>query len=628
LSIPTLHFAPKSFNEASLMSTQDQAPKGPNAQSADTNKEGKFVPQTPAPVHATRRWRLRAVSVFLAAFGLLLTLRLFSMQVSAWQEYSPRTAPAAARHTVDDDTPWGVIVDRDGVLLAADRYTYRITATPKQIPPESWGPIAEILWEKAGIPVEQTRNRLAQNSESAYLVLGTEIPFAAGRALIEEQESRAAESDTLLSHVLISARPRRFYPQGTLASQVIGFVNAERKPVLGVERYYDSFLPSTGVGLPRGGRQTRDVLPAATQRFLSQGSEKGLVLTIDRTIQWIIEEELREAVGFYRAEAGSIIVMDPNTGAILGMANWPTFDANIYETENAAHFTNSSVSAQYEPGSIFKLVTVAGAVDGGAVEPLTVFTDTGTIVVGQRTIQNSSRTAAGLLTVADALAQSNNVVTVQIAQALGQDRFYDYMALFGFGADTNIDLSGEIRGQVKRPGDSAWSPSDLATNSFGQGVAVTPIQMLSSVAAMVNGGKLMRPYVVQARVYGQEVLMTQPTTVHQVLEPETSATMREMMVHVVETGNIQARVPGYSVGGKSGTAEIATAEGYSEETMASFIGFAPADEPQFVILVKLDRPDTTIARWASQSAAPVFKRVTFRLLDHLNIPPDEERLRE
>ncbi|MCB0113430.1 MAG: penicillin-binding protein 2 [Caldilineaceae bacterium] len=609
------------------MNRESQTAVEPKSNSG-TPKEGKFVPKTPAPVHATRRWRLRAVAVLLGALALLMVLRLFTMQVSAWQDFSPRTQTFEARYTVDDNTPWGVIVDRDGVLLAADRYTYRITATPNQIKPEAWPKIAQILWEKAGIPPDQTRERLAQNSESAYLVLGTEVSFAAGRAVLEEQERLAAQDDELLLHVLVSARPRRFYPQGQLASQVLGFVNAERKPVLGVERYYDSFLPSTGVGLPRGGRQSRDVIPLGTQRFLAQGSEKGLVLTIDRTIQWIIEEELKEAIGFYKAEAGSIIVMEPNTGAILGMANWPTFDANTYERENAATFTNSSVSAQYEPGSIFKLVTVAGAVDAGAVEPLTVFTDTGTIVVGQRTIQNSTRTAVGQLTVADALAQSNNVVTVQIAQALGQEGFYDYVSLFGFGADTNIDLSGEIPGLVKRPGDPAWSLSDLGTNSFGQGIAVTPIQMLSAVAAMVNGGKLMRPYIVQARVHGQEVLMTQPTTAHQVLDPETSAMMREMMVHVVDTGNLQAKVPEYSVGGKSGTAEIATAEGYSEETIASFIGFAPADDPQFVVLVKLDRPDTTIARWASQSAAPVFKRVTFRLLDHLNIPPDAERVRE
>lgn len=581
---------------------------------------------TPPSTAAGRRWRLRAVATLLGLLGVILILRLFNMQVRAWQEYTPASSGIDTRYTVDDDTAWGVIVDRDGVLLAADRYTYRITTTPKYVKQELWNEIAQILQTVADIPAEQTWNRLAQNSTSAYLVLGTDISFQAGRALIDERERRLAAEDYTLEQIHVSARPRRFYPQGSLASQVIGFINAERKPVLGVERYYNSFLPTSGVGLPRGGRQPREVLDTGTQRFLSQGREKGLVLTIDRTIQWIIEEELREGIHLYGAEAGSIIVMEPKTGAILGMANWPIFDANQYEKEDPATFTNSSVSAQYEPGSVFKIITVASALDADAVEPTTVFTDTGTIVIGQRTIQNSTRVALGQLTVADALAQSNNVVTVQIAETLGREKFYDYVALFGFGSDTNIDLSGEIPGLVKRPGDQNWSLSDLGTNSFGQGVAVTPIQMLSAAAAIVNGGRLMRPYVVAARVHGNDVLMTQPTTVHQVISPETSAAMREMMTYVVETGNNAAQLPGYAVGGKSGTAEIAVSGGYSEETIASFIGFAPADDPQFVVLVKLDRPDTQIARWASQSAAPIFKRVAYRLLDHLNIPPDEIRM--
>ncbi|MBX2997261.1 MAG: penicillin-binding protein 2 [Caldilineaceae bacterium] len=602
----------------------NQSPTAPNKSTSPSAPGGTETPSS--TIAAGPRWRLRAVAALLGLLTIILIVRLFTMQVRAWQSYTPAANVINARYTVDDDTAWGVIVDRDGVLLAADRYTYRITTTPKFVRQERWSEIARILDEIAGIPAEQTWNRLSQNSTSSYLVLGTDVSFQAGRALLAERERRLAAEDYTLEQINISARPRRFYPQGSLASQVIGFINAERKPVLGVERYYDSFLSSNGVGLPRGGRQPREILDAGTQRFISQGREKGLVLTIDRTIQWIIEEELREGVHLYGAEAGSIIVMDPETGAILGMANWPTFDANRYEKENPATFTNSSISAQFEPGSIFKIITIAGALDADAVESSTIFTDTGTIVIGERTIQNSTRTAAGQLAVYDALAQSNNVITVQIAEALGREKFYNYMALFGFGSDTNIDLSGEIPGLVKRPGDRNWSLSDLGTNSFGQGVAVTPIQMVSAAAAMVNGGKLMRPYIVAARVHGNDVLLTQPTTVHQVISPETSAGMREMMTYVVDTGNNAARVPGYAVGGKSGTAEIAEAGGYSQDTIASFVGFAPADDPKFVVLVKLDRPDTTIARWASQSAAPIFKRVAYRLLDHMNIPPDEIRM--
>lgn len=600
---------------------------------------GGSAPDKPADqptgnFHLESSWRLQVVIAIVVLLGGLLILRLLDMQLRTWSEYTPPQSGLDSRYTVDDTTPWGVIVDRDGVLLAGDRFTYRVTATPKNIPREAWQSLSERLMQVAGIPADQVWNRLADNPEGAYAVLATDVPFRLGRALIEEkqreEENADASQDTSelpLSNIFVHAQPRRFYPQGSLASQVLGFLNAERKPVLGLERYYNSFLPSNGVGLPKGSLTTRAALSEQQRKFLPSGREKGLVLTIDRTIQWILEEELREGVQFYKAESGTVVVMDPKTGAILGMANYPTFDANHYEQADPNAFNNAAISAQYEPGSIFKVITMASALDAGLVESTTVFTDTGTIVIGERTIQNSGRNALGRLTVSDALAQSNNVVTVQVAQALGAEKFYDYVARFGFGADTNIDLAGEIPGLVKKPGSLAWSLSDLGTNSFGQGLAVTPIQMVSAVAAVANDGRLMRPYIVQARVHGAAVLVTQPTLAQQVIRPESAADMREMMVHAIETGNQAARIPGYSAGGKSGTADIATAEGYVlDQTIASYVGFAPADDPQFVMLVKLDRPDPAISRWASQSAAPLFSRISKRLLDHLNIPPDDVRL--
>ncbi len=578
-------------------------------------------------------WRLQIIIALVVLLAGLLVLRLLSMQLITWSEYSAASA-VDTRFTVDDTTPWGVIVDRDGVLLAGDRFTYRITATPKHIPREDWESLSQRLAQVAGIPADQVWNRLAANPDGAYVVLASDIPFELGRALLAAKkldEDNADENQDLsllpLGNVFASAQPRRFYPQAGLASQVLGFLNAERKPVLGLERYYSSFLPSSGVGLPKGTLSPRTLLTEQQRKFLPTGSEKGLVLTIDRTVQWIIEEELRDGVEFYGAESGSVIVMNPKTGAILGMANYPSFDANYYESGDPDSFTNATVSAQYEPGSIFKVITFSSAVDAGLVESGTIFTDTGTIVIGERTIQNSGRNAMGQLAVADALAQSNNVVTVQIAEALGTEKFYEYVARFGFGADTNIDLAGEVAGLVKKPGGTTWSLSDLGTNSFGQGLAVTPIQMISAVAAIANEGKRMRPYVVEARVDGDSVLFTQPTMAQQVISPEAAEEMKQMMMHVIETGNQAARVPGYLAGGKSGTADIATAEGYVlDRTIASFVGFAPLDDPQFVILVKLDKPDPKISRWASNSAGPTFSRISKRLLDHLNVPPDDVRL--
>lgn len=590
----------------------------------DINPEAAGTPQPPVKAQA---WRLHLIAGILALLTLVLVIRLMDMQIRSWRDFLPGGGTASARFTVDDNTPWGVIVDRNGVLLAGDRYLYRVTATPIHITPEERTRIAALLESVAGVPVQQTWQRLTENANRSYAVLATDVDFQAGRTLLREKSRRMAEEDKLLAHVQIEARPRRFYPQGTLASQVIGFLNAERRPVMGVERYYSSFLPTDGVGLPRGQKHPREAIDPEALRFIPQGQEKGLILTIDRGVQWIIEEELREGVRLYGAESGSIIVMDPHTGAILGLANYPTFDPNRYETAEHLAFTNAAISAQYEPGSIFKVITMAAGLDTGVVEGTTIMTDTGTIVVGGRTIQNSSRQAFGAMAVGDGLAQSNNVITVQVAELVGVRQFYEYVTRFGFGADTHIDLSGEIPGLVKKPGDMAWSLSELATNSFGQGIAVTPIQMVTALSAIVNGGEMMRPYVVQARVHGDEALITEPTLLYRVLKPETAQDMIDMMVHTVETGNQMARVPGYTVGGKSGTAEVAIEGGYSsEETIASFMGFAPAEQPAFVVLVKLDKPDLSISRWAAHSAAPIFSRVSYRLLNYYDIPPEGVQL--
>ncbi len=589
--------------------------------------EQEHLQQPPVAEDLSKIWRIGFIGVVLTGPLVLLVLRLLDMQVMGWQQYEPPQPVVTGRNTVDDTTSWGVVVDRDGNLLAADRFTYRITATPKFIPPSSFGDISLRLAASIGVPPLQIENLLTENSDGDYLIIAPHIDFDQGQQLLAERQQRIAERDFLLEHIHIAARPRRFYPQGILASQVLGFLNAERVPVLGLERYYRNFLSSDGVGLPPGNQLPRSELDENVLRFLPSGNGKGLVLTIDRTIQHIIEEELRLGVGLYRAEAGTVIVMDPKTGAILGMANWPTFDGNGFEDGDPNTFTNVAISAQFEPGSVFKLITVAAALDIDAVESSTVFVDSGAIAVEGHTVQNSDRKAVGELTVADAMAHSNNVITVQIAQEVGAETFYDYVTRFGFGADTLIDLSGEVAGQVRNTDAPNWGVSDLATNSFGQGIAVTPIQMLCAVAAIANDGKLMRPYIVHSRVAGDYAMVTQPTMVYQVIQPQTAIKMKDMMVHVVNTGNQMAQVSGYSIAGKSGTAEIATDEGYiQDETIASFIGYAPADDPQFVMLVKLDRPDPGISRWAAYTATPIFSRIAHRLFEHMNIPPDDVRL--
>jgi cell division protein FtsI/penicillin-binding protein 2 len=226
-----------------------------------------------------------------------------------------------------------------------------------------------------------------------------------------------------------------------------------------------------------------------------------------------------------------------------------------------------------------------------------------------------------------ALALSLNVVTAQIAEELGAEEFYRYVRLFGFGSATSVDLSGEINGLIKTPSDPNWSPADLGTNSFGQGLACTPLQMLNATAAIANGGRLVQPFIVKARIAGDDAQITEPVVTRQVISPETAQSMSAMLAEVVASSSSLAGVEGYTVAGKSGTAQIPSPEGYvQEETIVSFVGFAPADDPAFVLLVKMDRPDPEINVWAGQTAAPVFGRIAARLLDHFSVPPDELRL--
>jgi cell division protein FtsI/penicillin-binding protein 2 len=354
---------------------------------------------------------------------------------------------------------------------------------------------------------------------------------------------------------------------------------------------------------------------------------RDLVLTIDRSVQWIAEEELANALDLYKAKAGTIIVMDPKSGEVLAMANAPTFDPNNFAKSDASALTNSAVNAQYEPGSVFKIITAAAALDTGVVTPTQLLTDTGSIAVGQRVILNSDRAGYGQVNMTEALARSLNVITAQWALLLGEQQFYQYVERFGFGKVTEIDLAGEIYGLVKKPGTLDWSLSDLGTNSFGQGLAVTPIQMANATAAIANGGKLMRPYIVKERILNGEVQQTEPTVLGVAIRPETAAMLNEILVNVVKTGNPAAGVAGYQIAGKSGTAQIPTELGYTEDdTIVTFTGYAPADDPRFVILVKLERPDPAISRWAGYTAAPTFAQVARRLFQYYNIPPDEIRL--
>lgn len=583
----------------------------------------------PSTVDQVREpWRFRFIITAFLLMGALLLARLFDYQVlsigqSVWSHVPP-----------EEHVPRGTVVDRNGELLAIDRFFTELSIDPSALQAGELDTVADELSSIVNVERGEIVKSI-QNAEGfRFALLAKGLTQADGQRVLDSQAQLNDENlYSPLQKVNVRFIPQRYYPQGELACHVLGLVGVDssdeskRRGYYGTEGYYNSYLWENGVELQ--GRQfiNTSQLDAMQRRYLPSVSGKDLVLTIDRTVQWIAEEELETAIERYQAESGSIIIMEPKTGAILAMANWPTYDPNTYGDADQAAFSNPSVAAQYEPGSIFKIITMGAALDSGLIEPSTPFTDTGRITYGERVFFNSNRSAVGLTNAADALARSLNVVTVQVAALLGPDLFYQYVRRFGFGEPTEIDLSGEVSGAVKYPGMRTWSQADLGTNSFGQGLAVTPTQMVAAAAAIANDGRLMRPYIVQTRIQDDKALVTEPTFLRQSMSPEAAEKLTEMMITVVERGAPAARVEGYTLAGKTGTAQIPIEGGYSkDETIASFVGFGPADDPAFVVLVKLDRPHPDVSEWASHTAAPTFSRVAKRILDYYNIPPDDIRL--
>ncbi len=572
---------------------------------------------------AGQRWRIWVVVGGFVLLSSLVLIRLIDYQLVKWGAI---TAAPLSREAV---LPRGVIVDRHGEILAGDRFFYRLGIDAINLTnDEERAALVAHLQTLTGLSAPSLEAKLIQDKR--YDVeLANDLSLEVGQKLLAFMQQDKEENGARFSHYMhVDALPARFYPQGALGSHLLGYVDSSRTGHYGVEGYYNSFVDSqSGIGLLQKTHDTLSQLDENLQRFIPSMGNKDLILTLDSGVQWILEDELQRAIEAYRSTGGTMIVMEPRTGALLGMANWPTFDPNQYSKTAVEHFQDPAISLLYEPGSIFKLITMAAALDTNVITPTTMYTDSGSITVGGRVIFNSNRVGYGRVSVTEALARSLNVVTAQVAEQVGAENFYRYIHRFGFGQLTEVDLAGEVPGLLKEPGNDLWSLSDLGTNSFGQGIAVTPIQMASAVAAIANGGYLMRPYVVSARIYHDEVLFTQPRVVRPVLKPESVKDLTAMMVDTVRTGNVAASVAGYTIAGKSGTAQIPSKDGYEQDaTITSFVGFAPADDPKVVILVKLDRPDPTISQWATHTAAPVFAQVARRVFAQLNIPPDDVRL--
>ncbi|MBN1135494.1 MAG: penicillin-binding protein 2 [Anaerolineae bacterium] len=554
--------------------------------------------------------RLIVLAVVLAIGALAIVGRLFYYQVRMHAQLVEMAL--AERERERELLPQrGNIMDSTGHPLAMSVIQWDISVSPRLVDnPEE---LAEQLADLLDMPKGELYARLTSDVDWTPLVRGC------------TQEMGEAVASLKAGGIICEPRARRVYPEGTLAAHMVGIVSDGGVGFYGVEGYYNRWL--TGIEGKKEIEQTGvgEEIPLPSQAEMAATAGTNLILTVDRNIQMIAAQELEWAVKEYQAESGTVVIMDPRTGAILAIANYPSYDPNLFPDVDGELLADASLSRMWEPGSIFKVITWAAGLDSGTISPGTTVYDSGSREVGGRVIWNWDRMGRGWVTMTDGLALSLNTVAAFISTSVGKETFYTYVQRFGFGNLTKVDLASEGPGMVKRPGDSNWFPSDLGTNAFGQGIAVTPVQMLSAVSAVANHGLLMKPYIVGQFITTEKAVSVEPMAMRQTISEQTAETLTEMLVEVVSREATKAQVAGYRIAGKTGTAQVPTAYGYDPTaTIASFVGFAPADDPQFAVLIKLDKPQAS--PWANHTAAPTFRAIAERLLVYLQIPPDEIRL--
>ena len=571
-------------------------------------------------------WRSVAVAAIFAFIGIAIILQMVRIQVS------PQTADF--RTLVERNKGWmevvyparGEIYDRKGYLLAGNQTVFELGVTLDQIDNAEY--IAEILAGILNMDADILyRKMIDVSDEQVYVMLVDFVPSEAAEKIkkikadiVEERDGPYIEGQESLAGLHFREHLSRSYPEKTIAANVIGFVNQSERGYFGIEEKYNDLLAGNPVEvwIPADPNRVEEVphVPDGTT----------LILTLDRELQAATENILDSALSTHGAQSGTIIIMDPRNGEILAMASAPRLDLTNYADydnlfDKAIEY-NRAINMPYEPGSVFKILTMAAALDSGTVAPDTAYTDTGVYEIGGAIIRNWDNQAWGVQDMTGCLAYSLNVCLARIAVQMGTEDFYDYMVRFGIGHPTGVDLSGEAGGRLRVPGDSDWYTIDLATNSFGQGVTATPIQMMMAASAIANEGTMVTPHLLYGMVRDNKQYNFPPQDAGRPIRRDTALTLNEMLANALLGADSLAILPGYRLAGKTGTAEIPTEYGSysSAATNTSFIGWGPVDDPQFMVYVWLEKPTSSI--WASQTAAPVFSQVADVTTQVLNIPPD------
>jgi cell division protein FtsI/penicillin-binding protein 2 len=580
----------------------------------------------PAISVSTER-RITAIGVMILALIGVIGLRLLYIQVIKHKTYAAQATNSQSRKfAIPAQRGQIYAYDGDQTVPLVLNETFKVVyADPSLI--KNKNKVAKEVAAAIGGSVADYEKKL--KTKGSYVILAQKVPASAGDKLKKRD----------LLGVGISDQVYRTYPEGDLAAQILGFVNSDGAGQYGVEGFMDKELGGVD-GLRQVKTDTKGnpiAIAGSVDRPATDG--KSYVLTIDRNIQAQAEYSLAEGVKNVGAKSGSVIIMDPNNGAIKAMANYPTFDPGDYaKIKDYSVFSNSAIASQFEPGSGFKMFTMSAGLDSGKVKPDTTYTDTGEVELDGYTIKNSSDKKWGVQNMADVIEKSLNTGVIFVLRSLGgnpeditlagKKLFYSYVQKYGFGKPTGIQQSGEAAGAVNQPSRVSGNDVNYANMTFGQGISTTMIQMITAASAIANGGKLYQPQLVAGVKEGEVVKPFTPKVVNpQVISKQAAANTVTMMESVVQGkygSGYKARMPGYTVAGKTGTAQIpnANGRGYREDkNIGTFIGFAPSKSPKFIMMVRINEPN--VSGFAESTTVPVFADIAKWLVTYMQIPPSQ-----
>jgi cell division protein FtsI/penicillin-binding protein 2 len=564
--------------------------------------------------HDDKRVSILCASFFLLSFVIII--KLFIIQIL---QHSRFEAEAEQQHWIIQEIPAkrGKILSADGAVLASNQDYFLLYGEPRRMSVENKALVARALSEALA---SEERGTSVELFSKYYDLLGRDLWWIALEPKIDPlTKSRLEDLD--LEGIGFEVAPIRYYPEGTLASHILGFVAqdefGEKIGYFGIEGALDGELRG------KAGKvlQEKDASgnPILIGGFNQVGSIPGrdVTLTIDRAVQYLVEKSLKEGVEKYGAESGSVIVMDPLSGRIIALANYPSFDpANLLTEEDAR---NIAISDIYEPGSVMKPFTISAGIDTGKITPASTFVDSGPVVYSGYTIDNWDGKHHGVQDIAQLLQKSNNIGAAWVGHQTGTKNLYEYLENFGFGSKTGIDLEGEDTGVLRDY--STWTDIDLANISFGQGISATPLQVLNAFNSFANGGILYRPQIISEIKTDKGTMTIEKKVIRRVLPEKTVETMHDLLISAVDQGESKFyNIKDYKIAGKTGTAQIPKEGKYdSSLTNATFLGYL-AKSKKFSMLVRLEKPQTSY--YAAETAVPLWMDLARQLISYYAISPD------